>query len=137
MELAAQLVIQPTRIDFAHQLHHVVFQGIDAGEFHVDAHFHVTFHAMPHVLQGLLLEFLGKHEDYALFHLGEDDVGVTALVESHRTDDALEHKEVLHLGDIGDQDVFLAQVFHLLLAAAVTIHDAATFQLMEVLQVAK
>ena len=135
MELTAQLVVEASRVDLAHQLNHVILQGVNAGELHVDAFLNVAFHAVPHVLQCLLLELLGKHGDDPLFHFGEDDIRIAAPVECNRTDDALEHEDVLHLGDIGHEDIFPAQVIHLLIAAAVAVHDAAALQLMEILQV--
>ena len=130
MELAAQLVIQTAGIDFAHQFHHVVLKGVDAGEFHVNAHFHVTFHTMAHMHECLLLEFLGKHGDDTSFYLGENEVRIAALVACHGADDTLEHEDVLNLGDVGHQDILLAQVFNLLVAAAVAVHDAVAVQLV-------
>ena len=135
MELTAQLVVEATRVDFAHEFHHVVFKGVDAGELHIDAFLHVALHAMPHVLQCLLLEFLGKHGDDPLFHLGENDVRVTVFVNGNGADDAFKHEDILDLGDIGHKDVLLAQVFYLLVAAAVAVHDAAALELVEILQV--
>ena len=135
MELAAQLVIQATRVDFAHQFHHVVLQSIDAGEFHVDTHFHVTFHAVTHMHERLLLEFMGKHGNDTFLHFREYNIRIAVLVKRHGTDDTFEHEDILHFCDIGHQDILLAQVVHFHIAAAVAIHDATALELMETLQV--
>ena len=50
VELAAQSFVDGARVDFVHQVNHVLFQCANVGKPLVDALLHIVFHTVAHML---------------------------------------------------------------------------------------
>ena len=50
VELSSQPFVDGARVDFVHQVNHVLFQCADIGESLVDAFLHIVFHTVAHML---------------------------------------------------------------------------------------
>ena len=86
------------------------------------------------MLQRLLLDFVVKVLDNGTAGALEHIVLILVAIACHGANHSLKHEDVLNLGNLGDKNLLLAQVFHLFLIATVAIDDAPAVEVMKSLE---
>ena len=137
VKFTAKVIVKSARIDFIHEVGNMVFKCVYILELAIDAHFHAAFHAVAHVHQCLLLEHRAEHIYNGLPDFREHTVLIAMVMPCNSTHHPFEHKYVLDFGHVGHENLFLPQVFHLMIVAAVTVHDTMAVKVVKRLHVVK
>ena len=83
----------------------------------------------------LLPEVVSEHRKYRRFYRGEHFLRVAAVGTRHGLHHILKHEDVFDFGYFRHKNMLSAQIFHFLLVAAVAVHYAEAFKMVERTQV--